>query len=113
MQACPLHAAVSIVETQRQYLKSTHGTGRACIPRSMSFCQFAFLPRLPVVLVVEDTLEDERYFLNAPYSASCIATSKAPGMPSAQLNSCSAASKEGVIQTEGGPKITCNASTSL
>ena len=62
VQACPLHAAVSIVETQRQYLKSTHGTGRACIPRSMSFCQFAFLPRLPVVLVVEDTLEDERCF---------------------------------------------------
>ena len=53
---------MSIVETQRQYLKSTHGTGRACIPRSMSFCQFAFLPRLPVVLVVEDTLEDERCF---------------------------------------------------
>ena len=61
MQACLLHAAVSIVETKRQYLKSTHGTERACIPRSMSFCQFAFLPRLPVVLVVEDTLEDERY----------------------------------------------------
>ena len=52
---------MSIVETKRQYLKSTHGTERACIPRSMSFCQFAFLPRLPVVLVVEDTLEDERY----------------------------------------------------
>ena len=65
MQACSVHAAVSIVETKRQYLKSTHGTTRACIPRSMSFCQFAFLPRLPVVLVVEDTLEDERYFSTA------------------------------------------------
>jgi len=26
----------------------------------MSFCQFTFLTRLPVVLVVEDALQDER-----------------------------------------------------
>ena len=52
--------AVSIVEKTRQYLKSAHGSQRNIIPRSMSFCQFTFLTRLPVVLVVEDALEDER-----------------------------------------------------
>lgn len=53
-------AAVSIVEKTRQYLKSAYGSQRNVIPRSMSFCQFTFLTRLPVVLVVEDAQEDER-----------------------------------------------------
>ena len=52
---------MSIVERERQYHKSTGGTcGRVATPRSMSFCQYTFLPRLPTVLVVEDTLKDER-----------------------------------------------------
>ena len=55
-----LGAAVSIVETTRQYLKSTYGSQRSILPRSMSFCQFTFLTKLPVVLVVEDALQDER-----------------------------------------------------
>ena len=94
MQASPLHAAVSIVETKRQYLKSTHGTARACIPRSMSFCQFAFLPRLPVVLVVEDTLEDERYSLLPLNLPPCLAHCHALCISSAQLNSCSAEARK-------------------
>lgn len=54
-------AAVSIVERDRQYFKSTGGTQpRYMMPRRMSFCQYTFLPRLPVVMVVEDTLKDER-----------------------------------------------------
>ncbi len=53
-------AAVSIVEKTRQYLKSAYGSERNIIPRSMSFCQFTFLTRLPVVLVVEDAQQDER-----------------------------------------------------
>ena len=53
-------AAVSIVEKTRQYLKSAYGSQRNIIPRSMSFCQFTFLTRLPVVLVVEDAQEDAR-----------------------------------------------------
>ena len=52
---------MSIVEKTRQYLKSAHGMARRSIPRSMSFCQFTFLTKLPVVLVVEDAQEDERY----------------------------------------------------
>ena len=51
---------MSIVEKTRQYLKSAYGSQRNIIPRSMSFCQFTFLTRLPVVLVVEDAQQDER-----------------------------------------------------
>ena len=61
MTNCLECAAVSIVEKTRQYLKSTHGMARRSVPRSMSFCQFTFLTRLPVVLVVEDAQQDKRY----------------------------------------------------
>ena len=54
-------AAVSIVERDRQYHKSTGGTcARVATARSLSFCQYTFLPKLPTVLVVEDTLKDKR-----------------------------------------------------
>ena len=57
----PLCAAVSIVERDRQYSKSTGGTQeRWSTPRHMSFCAYTFLPKLPSVLVVEDTLKDAR-----------------------------------------------------
>ena len=58
-------AAVSIVEKTRQYLKSAHGSQRTIVPRALSFCQFTFLTRLPVVLVVEDAQQDERCALRS------------------------------------------------
>ena len=55
-------AAVSIVERDRQVLKSTGGTlPRTIVPRSASFCQHTFVHKLPVVMVVEDTFKDERW----------------------------------------------------
>ena len=56
-----LRTAVSIVERERQYSKSTGGKQqRWSTPRHMSFCAYTFLPKLPSVLVVEDTLKDAR-----------------------------------------------------
>ncbi len=69
-----IDAAVSIVEKTRQYLKSAYGSQRNIIPRSMSFCQFTFLTRLPVVLVVEDAQQDER-------CASVLLLSYIPSLP--------------------------------
>ncbi|BDA44488.1 hypothetical protein COCOBI_05-6750 [Coccomyxa sp. Obi] len=58
-------AAVSIVERERQVLKSTGGTmPRTIVPRSASFCQHTFVHKLPVVMVVEDTFKDERFANN-------------------------------------------------
>ncbi|EIE27058.1 hypothetical protein COCSUDRAFT_45719 [Coccomyxa subellipsoidea C-169] len=55
-------AAVSIVERERQVLKSTAGNITRCVvPRSASFCQHTFVHKLPVVMVVEDTLKDVRF----------------------------------------------------
>ncbi|KAK9915679.1 hypothetical protein WJX75_002576 [Coccomyxa subellipsoidea] len=55
-------AAVSIVERERQVLKSTGGTmPRTVVPRSASFCQHTFVHKLPVVMVIEDTYKDARF----------------------------------------------------
>ncbi len=62
-----MRAAVSIVERERQYSKSTGGTQpRWATPRQMSFCAYTFLPQLPSVLVVEDTLKDARWACSPP-----------------------------------------------
>ena len=59
---CCVCAAVSIVERERQVLKSTGGTmPRTVVPRSASFCQHTFVHKLPVVMVIEDTYKDARW----------------------------------------------------
>ena len=52
-------AAISFVEGGRQWFKSTVGLGVAELSRSTSFCAHAM--DQPGVLVVSDTLEDERF----------------------------------------------------
>lgn len=74
-------AAVSIVERERQVLKSTGGTmPRSIVPRSASFCQHTFVHKLPVVMVVEDTFKDERWAL--PTSLCAV-----PAVPACNLSS--------------------------
>jgi diguanylate cyclase (GGDEF)-like protein/PAS domain S-box-containing protein len=67
LAALTLHvpvALVSLVDTERQWLKSSVGVGESArnTPRAISFCAHAILQRDP--LIVEDTCSDARFLDN-------------------------------------------------
>ncbi len=55
-------STISIIDSDREWFKSCQGLGVTQGPRDISFCGHALLSQ--IVLVVEDTLLDERFFDN-------------------------------------------------
>ena len=55
-------AAISLVDSDRQWFKSTHGFSLREMPRDISFCGHAMAN--PEVMVIPDALSDERFLAN-------------------------------------------------
>jgi hypothetical protein len=54
-------AIVSLVDTERQWFKSSQGLGAVTqTSRATSFCAWTLLPKNPEVLIVTDATKDER-----------------------------------------------------
>lgn len=55
-------AAVSLVDSERQWFKAVEGLGEVCqTDRDVSFCGHTILPATPQIMVIEDVLEDVRF----------------------------------------------------
>ena len=61
LYGCPI-AAISFMDANRQWFKSSMGLGMCEAPREISFCSHTLLQE--GIFIIKDTLEDERFFDN-------------------------------------------------